>query len=103
MVYNTENEASLHKLPHKSQISEKRWRIILLEIEKKESKTISAFQKLLKQISQSLSTIRAGRAGAVEEMLISKLPRTIIKFLISVKVVYIFFLSTGLMNELDLG
>ena len=48
MVYNTGNGASLQKLPNKSQISGK-----MLEIEKKESKTLNTFQKLLEQISQS--------------------------------------------------
>ena len=41
MVYNTENGAD------KSQFSGKRQWILLLEIEKKESKTLKAFQKLL--------------------------------------------------------
>ena len=44
MVYNTENGVSLQKLPDKSQISRKRWWILLLEIEKKESKTRNNFQ-----------------------------------------------------------
>ena len=48
MVYNTGNGASLQKLPNKSQISGK-----MLEIEKKESKTLNTFLKLLEQISQS--------------------------------------------------
>ena len=43
MVYNTENGASLQKLPDKSQISGKN---ILLEIVKK-LKTLNTFQKLL--------------------------------------------------------
>ena len=43
MVYNTGNGASLQKLPDKSQISGKK----MLEIEKKESKTLNNFQKLL--------------------------------------------------------
>ena len=47
MVYNTENGASLQKLPDKSQISGKRLWILLLEIEKKESKRRNTFQKLL--------------------------------------------------------
>ena len=38
-VYNTENGASLQKLSDESQISGKSQRILLLEIEKKESKT----------------------------------------------------------------
>ena len=53
MVYNTGNGASLQKLPDKSQISGKRQWILLLEIVKKESKTLNTFQKLLEQISQS--------------------------------------------------
>ena len=55
MVYNTENGASLQKLglQVKSQISGKRYKILLLEIERKESKTLNTFQKLLDLISQS--------------------------------------------------
>ena len=40
----------------------------MLEIEKKESKTLDNFQKLLEQISQSPHTIRADRARAVEKV-----------------------------------
>ena len=49
MVYNTENGASLQKLglQVKSQISGKRYKILLLEIERKESKILNTFQKLL--------------------------------------------------------
>ena len=47
MVYDTENGASLQKLSDKSQISQKRYWILLLEIVKKESKTLNACQKLL--------------------------------------------------------
>ena len=56
MVYNTGNGASLQKLLDETQISGKRQWILLLEINKKESKTLNTFQKLLKlleQISQS--------------------------------------------------
>ena len=82
MVHNTENRASLQKLSDKSQISRKRYWILLLEIVKKESKTPNAFQKLLEQISQSPQYNRAGRrarqtasARGVEEMLMMrKLP-----------------------------
>ena len=53
MVYNTENGASLQKLPDKSQISgEKEW-ILLLEIKKNESKILKTFQKLLEEIGIS--------------------------------------------------
>ena len=44
MVYNTGNGASLQKLPN--------FRKKMLEIEKKESKTINTFQKILEQINQ---------------------------------------------------
>ena len=75
MVYNTENGASLQKLSDKSQISRKRYWILLLEIVKKESKTLNAFQKLLQQMSQSPQYNKAGRralqtARGVEEMFI---------------------------------
>ena len=42
MVYNTGNGASFQKLLDKSQISGK-----MLEIEKRESKTLNTFQKIL--------------------------------------------------------
>ena len=75
MVYNTENGASLQKLSDKSQISRKRYWILLLEIVKKESKTLNAFQKLLEQMSQSPQYSKAGRralqtARGVEEIFI---------------------------------
>ena len=47
MVYNNENGASLQKLPDKSHILGKRQSILLLEIEKKQSKTLNTFQKQL--------------------------------------------------------
>ena len=83
MVYNTENRASLQKLSDKSQISRKRYWILLLEIVKKESKTLNAFQKLLEQISQSPQYNRAGRRArqtvrGVEEMVMMReLPRNL--------------------------
>ena len=83
MVYNTGNGASLQKLPDKSQISGKRQWILLLEIVKKESKTLNAFQKLLEQISQSPQYNRAGRRArqtvrGVEEMVMMReLPRNL--------------------------
>ena len=61
MVYNTENGDSLQKLSDKSQISRKRYWILLLEIVKKEIKTLNAFQKLLESISQRTQYNRAGR------------------------------------------
>ena len=54
MVYNTENGASLQKLTQQEkEASGKRQWTLLLEIKKKEIKTLNTFQKLLKQISQS--------------------------------------------------
>ena len=80
MVYNIGNGASLQKLPDKSQIPGKRQWILLLEIEKKESKTLKTFQKLLEQIRQSPQYNQniAGRARAEqrEKMFMRKLPRT---------------------------
>ena len=68
MVYNTENGASLQKLAHQKKDRGKRQWILLLEIEKKESKTLNTFQKLLKQISQSPQYNQSRqRAKAVEE------------------------------------
>ena len=77
MVHNTENGASPQKLPDKSQNSGKRQWILLLEIVKKERKTLNPFQKLLEQISQSpqYNRIRQGAiqaARAVEEMFIDE-------------------------------
>ena len=76
MVYDTGNEALLQKLPDKSQISGRRQWILLLEIEKKVRKTLNTFQKLLNRLARALSTIRAGRARAVEKMFMRKLQRT---------------------------
>ena len=50
MAYNNENGASLQKLPEKSQISEKLQSILLMEIEKKEIKSLKTFQKLLEYL-----------------------------------------------------
>ena len=47
MGLNTENGAKLQELPNKSQISGKRLRVSLLEIETKECKKLKTFQKLL--------------------------------------------------------
>ena len=52
MVHNTENGTLPQKLPDKSQILGKRWWILLSETEKKESKTLNTFQKLLQQSPQ---------------------------------------------------
>ena len=45
MVYNTENGATLQKLPDKSQISGERQWVLLLEIEKKERKNTKNFSE----------------------------------------------------------
>ena len=76
MIYNTGNGASIQKLPDKSQILGKRQWILLLEIEKKESKTRNTFQKLLEQISQTpqYNQNRQGQ-GSTEKMFMRKLPR----------------------------
>ena len=72
MIYNTEIGASLQKLSDKSQISGKRQWILLLEIVKKESKTLNTFQKLLEQITQSPQNNQSSQglvlARAVEKM-----------------------------------
>ena len=77
MGQNTKNGATLQELasyPDKSEISGKRMGILLLEIEKKESKKLKTFQKLKysNRLARVLSTIRAGRARAVS----GKRPRT---------------------------
>ena len=52
MCYNTENEATLQELPEKIPISAKKNRKFLLKIDKKESKKLKRFEKLLEQMSQ---------------------------------------------------
>ena len=47
MGYNTENGATLLELSEKSQFQRKRRRKLLLNIERKESKKLKIFQKLL--------------------------------------------------------
>ena len=74
MVYG--NGASLQKLPDKSQISGKRQWILLLEIEKKESKTLNNFQKLLEQISESPQYNQSRQGQSSRENVQKKLPRT---------------------------
>ena len=47
----------------------------MLEIEKKESETLKTFQNYWVRLARALSTIRAGRAGEVEEMFMRKLTK----------------------------
>ena len=68
MGQSIKNGAAFQELPDKSQISRKRQRILLLETEKKESKKLKTFQKLLQYISQSPQYNKAGRAKTVKEM-----------------------------------
>ena len=75
MVYNTENGDSLQKIPDKSQISEKRQQILLLDIEEKESKILTIFRNYSRRLARALSKIRAGRTIAVEEMFMRKLTK----------------------------
>ena len=80
MVYNTGNGALLQKLPDKSksQISGKRQWILLLEIEKKENKTLYNFQKLLEQISPQYnqsSYDQSSRENVYEETRYQELAR----------------------------
>ena len=75
MVYNTENGDSLQKIPDKSQISEKRQQILLLDIEEKESKILTIFRNYSRRLARALSEIRAGRTIAVEEMFMRKLTK----------------------------
>ena len=53
MGYNTENGATLLELSEKSQFQRKRRRKLLLNIERKESKKLKIFQKLLEQMNQN--------------------------------------------------
>ena len=57
MGYSIKDRETLQELPEKSPVSGKRKRKLLLEIEKKENK---------KSWVRALSTIRAGRARAVQ-------------------------------------
>ena len=52
-------------------MSGKKQSILLLKIEKKESKKLKTLQKLLEQTSQSPQYMTAGRARAVEDMFMS--------------------------------
>ena len=75
MGYNTENGASLQKLLDKSQISEKRQQILLLDIKEKENKILTIFRNYSSRLARALSKIRAGRTIAVEEMFMRKLTK----------------------------
>ena len=68
MIYNTGNGASLQQLPNKSLISGKTQWILLLEIEKKESKALDTFQKLLEQTSQSPQYNQSGQGHSRENV-----------------------------------
>ena len=57
--------------PNKSQFSGKRQWTLLLEIEKKENKTLKNFQKLFEQSNQN-TQCNHSRARAVEEMFMKK-------------------------------
>ena len=46
MAYGIDNEASLQKLPDKSQISQEKEWILQLEIEKRERKTLKIFSQV---------------------------------------------------------
>ena len=68
MVSNTGNGATLEELPDKSQISEKQQMMLLMKIEKKESKNLfRVYQSIL---AGAMSTIIVGRTRSVKEMLI---------------------------------
>ena len=68
MVYKTENGASLQKLAQQKKESRgKRQWILLLEIEKKEIKTLNTFQKLLKWISQSPHSVQSEQAAELKQ------------------------------------
>ena len=75
MGQSIENGAALQEFSDKSQISGERQRTLLLGTEKKESKKLKTFQKLLKQISQSPQYNRAGTARTVQEMFKRKLTK----------------------------
>ena len=84
MVYNTENRVEPrfrnYQVNHKFQ-GKRQW-ILLLEIEKKESKTLclKSFQKILEQISQSpqYNQSRQSQTSRVDEMFMRKLAKSYI-------------------------
>ena len=67
MVYNTENGASLQKLPDKLQISGKRQWILLLEIVKKESKT--KYFSETTRVDQPEPSVQQEQAGGLDRLL----------------------------------
>ena len=76
MVYNTENGASLQfrNQPTRKKVEEKDSGYCCWELRKKKE---ILFRNYLSRFARALSTIRAGRAKAVEvEMFMRKLPRT---------------------------
>ena len=58
---------TLEIIQEKSRISGKKKRKLSLDIEKKKSKKLKSFQKLLEQMNQSPQHNRAGRARAMQE------------------------------------
>ena len=75
MVHNTENGASLQKLPDKSQMSEKDHGYYSWILRKRKVKHQQIFRNYWSRLARALSTIRAGRDRAVEEMLMRKLTK----------------------------
>ena len=75
MVYNTENGASLQKLPDKSQTSGNNCGCNCWKLKKKESKTPELFTNYLSKLAKAPSTIRVGRARTVKEMFMRKLTK----------------------------
>ena len=73
MVHNTGNGPSLHKLPDKSQIPEKRLNIVVGNWEKRKW---TRFRNYSSRLAWALSPIRAGRDRAVEKMFMKRLPRS---------------------------
>ena len=66
MVYNTENGASLQKLPDKLQILGKRQQILLLESVKKESKTLNTFSGTTR-VDQPEPLVQQEQAGGAKQ------------------------------------
>ena len=69
MVYNTEDGVSLQKLPDKSQISEKRQSILLLETRKKDSKTLKTREtRLARSLYNHSRQSKSSKGNAYEEI-----------------------------------
>ena len=73
MGENTETGRTLQELADKSQISGKSKGFYCCKLRKRKVKNLKLFRNYSSRLARVLSTIRAGRARAVEEMFARKL------------------------------